>query len=142
MPPTSLAIQLDTVTSGGIPTARLHGIGSDFVMAVWETAPAISAAWPRRWTMRMNGACTDISAFADVGIFPGIGPPWFQGLSLVAEDGPRWIGGLRQKRAAGDGVVSGGCGGIGDRGDGRGQTAFAPFKLKVVEMTFHEHGTY
>ena len=40
MPPTSLAIQLDTVASAGIPTARLHGIGSDFVMAVWETAPA------------------------------------------------------------------------------------------------------
>ena len=40
MLPTSLAIQIDTVTSAGILTARLHGIGSDFVMAVWETAPA------------------------------------------------------------------------------------------------------
>ena len=40
MPPTSLAIQLDTAISAGIPTARLHGIGSDFVMAVWESAPA------------------------------------------------------------------------------------------------------
>ena len=56
MLPTSLAIQIDTATSAGIPTARLHGIGSDFVMAVWETAPAaISAAWSRRSTMRMNG---------------------------------------------------------------------------------------
>ena len=40
MLPTSLAIQIDTGTSAGIPTASLHGIGSDFVMAVWETAPA------------------------------------------------------------------------------------------------------
>jgi hypothetical protein len=52
MLPISLALQIDTAT----PIARLHGIGSDFVMALWETAPAISAAWPRRWTMRMNGA--------------------------------------------------------------------------------------
>jgi hypothetical protein len=40
MLPTPLAIQLDTAISAGIPTARLHGIGSDFVMAVWETASA------------------------------------------------------------------------------------------------------
>jgi GT2 family glycosyltransferase len=39
MLPTSFAIQIDTGVSSGIPTARLHGIGSDFVMAVWETAP-------------------------------------------------------------------------------------------------------
>jgi hypothetical protein len=51
MLPTSLVLQIDTAT----PIARLHGIGSDFVMALWETAPAIKAAWPRRWTMRMNG---------------------------------------------------------------------------------------
>jgi hypothetical protein len=38
MLPTSLAIQIDAGTSAGTPTARLHGIGSDFVMAVWETA--------------------------------------------------------------------------------------------------------
>ena len=41
MLPTSLAIQLDTIASAGISTARLHGIGSDFVMTVWETAPAL-----------------------------------------------------------------------------------------------------
>ena len=56
MLPTSLALQLDTVTSVGILTARLCGIGGDFVMAVWQTAPAaISAAWSRRSTLRMNG---------------------------------------------------------------------------------------
>ena len=38
MLPTSLAIQIDAGASAGVPTARLHGIGSDFVMAVWETA--------------------------------------------------------------------------------------------------------
>ena len=54
MLPTSLAIQLDTITSAGIPTARLHGIGSDFVMAVWETAPAASG--PRGPNDRRRGS--------------------------------------------------------------------------------------
>ena len=40
MLPTSLTIQIDAGTSAGVSTARLHGIGSDFVMAVWETASA------------------------------------------------------------------------------------------------------
>ncbi len=40
MLPTSLAIQIDAGTSAGVSTARLHGIGSDFVMAVWETTSA------------------------------------------------------------------------------------------------------
>src|SRR5690349_8879299 len=44
MLPTSFATQFDTGISPGVsrcaPTARLHVIGSDFVMAVWESAPS------------------------------------------------------------------------------------------------------
>jgi hypothetical protein len=83
-----------------------------------------------------------MNAFADVAIFPGIGPPWFQGLPLVAEDGPRWIGGLRQKRAAGDGVVRGGCGASGIVATAEDKQALRLLKSKIVAMTFHEHGMY
>jgi hypothetical protein len=56
MPPTSLAIQLDTGASAGISTVRLHGIGGDFVMTMWQTAPAGHQGHVvRRSTMRMNG---------------------------------------------------------------------------------------
>ena len=44
MLPTSLAIQIDAGTAAGVSTARLHGIGSDFVMAVWESAAIGMAA--------------------------------------------------------------------------------------------------